>query len=165
INPSYDEREAYLRYDIEGARTRIDADVGYDQIHGNQLDSNGLLARLNVSRTIAAGSVVSLSAGRDTSNSSSFLTQTQNVSGIGLQATTGRQTATPFTNQYESLSWSFIRRRTTLSFSVAHYLQIYDGQSELDNSINSASVRVSRVVYPGWSVGLVGEYSKDSFSP
>ena len=165
INPNYEEREAFVRYAIEGARTRIDADVGYDQIHGDALDSNGLLARLNISRTIAEGSVVSLSAGRDTSNSSSFLTQTQSLSGIGLQATAGRQTATPFTNQYESLAWSFVRRRTTLSFTVAHYMQVYDGQSSLDNSINSASVRVSRVVYPGWSVGLVGDYSKDSFSP
>lgn len=165
INPSYDEREAYVRYDIQGARTRIDADVGYDQVRGDATNSDGLLARLNISRTMAAGSVVSVSAGRDTSNSSSFLTQSQSVNGIGLQATSGRQTAAPFTNQYESLAWSFIRRRTTLSFSVAHYLQIYDGQSSLDNSINSASVRISRVVYPGWSVGLVGEYSKDAFSP
>ena len=166
INPSYQDREAYVRYDIQGARTHIDADVGYDQVRGNtDLSSNGVLARLSISRTIAEGSVVSLSAGRDTSNSSSFLTQSQSVTGIGLQATSGRQTATPFTNQYESLSWGLVRRRTTFSFGVAHYLQLYDGQSSLDNTITSGSARVSRVVYPGWSVGLAGQYSKNIFAP
>lgn len=165
INPNYDDRQAFVRYAIEGARTRIDVDAGYDEVRGNQLNSNGPLVRLNISRTITTGSVLSLSAGRDTSNSSSFLTQSQSVSGIGLQATSGRQTAAPFANQYESLAWSFIRRRTTLSFTVAHYQQVYDGQSNLDNSIDSAEVRVSRIVYPGVSVGLDGGYSKDSFSP
>lgn len=165
INPSYQDREVYVRYDIQGARTHIDADVGYDQVRGSDLSSNGVLARLSISRTIAEGSVVSLSAGRDTSNSSSFLTQSQSVTGIGLQTTSGRQTATPFTNQYESLSWGLVRRRTTFSFGVAHYLQLYDGQSSLDNTITSGSARVSRVVYPGWSVGLAGEYSKNIFSP
>ena len=165
INPSYDQREAFVRYDVEGARTRIDVDAGYDQIRGDQLNTTGSEVRLNISRTIAVGSVLSLSAGRDPSNSSSFLAQTQGVNGIGLQATSGRQAATPFTNDYQSLAWSFIRRRTTLSFALSHYQEVYDGQSVLDETSSSASVRVSRIVYPGWTVGLIGEYTKQEFSP
>ena len=165
INPSYDQREAFVRYDVEGARTRIDVDAGYDQIRGDQLNSNGSEVRLNISRTLAEGSVLSLSAGRDPSNSSSFLAQAQGVNGIGLQATSGRQAATPFTNDYQSLAWSFIRRRTTLSFALSHYQEVYDGQSVLDETSSSASVRVSRIVYPGWTVGLIGEYTKQEFSP
>jgi hypothetical protein len=48
---------------------------------------------------------------------------------------------------------------------VSHYQQVYDGQSILNETMSSAAVRVSRVVYPGWTVGLIGEYSKQSFSP
>ena len=164
INPSYDDREAFARYDIQGARTRITVDGGYDQIHGEQLDSNGGLARLTVSRNVALDSVVSLSAGRDTSNSSTFLAQNQSVSGLGLGATSGRQTATPFVNEYESLGWNFIRHRTTVTLSLSHYLQLYDGQTNLDQSMSSAQVRLTRVVYPGWTLGVFGDYTKVSFA-
>jgi hypothetical protein len=165
INPSYDQREAFARYDIQGARTRITVDAGYDQIRGpQQLDSSGVLGRLRVSRTLAEGSVLSISAGREPSNSSSFLAQNQAVSGIGLQATSGQQTATPFSNEYETLGWSFSRRRTTLSLILSHYEQIYDGQSILDQSYTSGGVHLSRLMYPGWTVGLFADYSKESFA-
>lgn len=165
INPSYDQREAFARYDIQGARTHITVDAGYDQIRGpQQLDSGGALARLGVSRTIAEGSVVSLSAGREPSNSATFLAQNQAVSGISLQATSGQQTATPFTNEYETLAWSFNRRRTELSLNLSHYRQVYDGQSNLDETVTSAGARLNRVVSPGWTAGLFLDYSKQSFA-
>jgi hypothetical protein len=164
INPSYDQREAFVRYDVQGARTRITLDVGYDQIRGYQLNSNGPLARFAATRTIAEGSVISLSAGHDPSSTSEFLTQSQGVSGIGLQATPGRQAATPFTNEYETVGWSFNRRRTTLSITLSHYQQIFDGQSILDQSISTAEARVSRLVAPGWMVAVFGDYSKQAFA-
>jgi hypothetical protein len=164
INPSYDQREAFLRYDIQGARTHIAFDAGYDQIRGHQLDSSGLLARISASRTIAPGSVLSISAGREPSNSAAFVGQSQSVSGIGLQTTPGLQTAIPFTNEYETLGWSFNRRRTTLNITLTHYQQIFQGQSVLDQAITSADVRVSRILYPGWIASLYVDYSKQSFA-
>jgi hypothetical protein len=164
FNPSYDQREAFARYDIQGARTHIVVDGGFDQIRGSQLSSNGALARLNVSRTVAEGSVVSLSAGREPSNSAAFLAQNQGVSGIGLQTTAGVQSATPFTNQYATVGWSFSRRRTTLGLTLAHYNQIYVGHSQLDQSYTSAGVRASRIVYPGWTVSAFFDYTKQTFA-
>jgi len=164
-NPSYDQREAFVRYDMQGARTHIAADLGYGQFHGPQgVDSGGALGRLSISRTVAEGSVVSLAAGRELSNSSNFLTQYQSTSGIGLQVTPGQQSATPFTNEYESLGWSFVRRRTTLTANLSHYLQVFDGRPDLDQSATNADARLSRLVYPGWTAGLFADYSKQSFA-
>jgi len=165
INPSYSQREAFVRYDIQGARTHIAADLGYEQIRGPQvLDSSGLLGRLAITRTLAEGSVASLSAGREPSSSSNFLTQYQAVSGVGLQVTPGQQTAIPFTNEYESLGWSFTRRRTTLTLGLSHYLEVYDGHSELDQTVTSAGARLNRMVYPGWTAGVFFDYSRESFA-
>lgn len=165
INPSYNQREAFLRYDIQGSRTHIAFDAGYDQVRGDQVNTSGFLGRFSASRNLAAGSMLFVSVGRDPSSSSQFLTQNQTASGIAsLNATPGRQTATPFINEYETLGWTFNRRRTQLGVTLSHYAQIFDGQSALDQTISSAGVNVSRMVSPGWTVTLFGDYSKQTFA-
>jgi hypothetical protein len=163
LNPNYDQREAYLRYDVRGARTRLWVDAGYQEVRGSQVNAKGFLGRFNATRTLAADSFLTLTAGREDSNSAAFLAQNQNVSGIGLEATPGRQTSSPFTNEYVTGSWTLTRRRTTLDFIATRFKQVYPDQTNLNQTLSSGSARVTRVLYPTWSIGLYADYSKVLF--
>jgi hypothetical protein len=163
INPNYDQREAYVRYDVAGARTKLWAEAGYVQSKGTQLDTRGFLGRLSLTRTLAADSILNLTAGREESNSGAFLTQLQNVNGIGLEVTPGQQTSAPFTNNYVTGSWQFIRRRTTMTLSVSRFKQAYANQSALDQTLNGADARLSRILSPTWSAGVYVAYSKQTY--
>jgi hypothetical protein len=165
INPDYDQRDAYIRYQATGARTRLIVDAGYDQLRGAQsLNAGGFLGRVTVVRTLAAQSLLTITAGREFSNSSSFIGQSQNVNGIGLQATTGLQTSTPFSNNYVTGAWTFTRPRTSFSVLASHFQQTYQGDSALDQTLTTGGVHVTRVLFPTWSAGLYGQYSKQTFS-
>jgi hypothetical protein len=165
LNPDYDQRDVYVRYQATGARTRLIADLGYDQIRGDQsYNAGGFLGRLTVIRTLAAQSTLTVTAGREFSSSSSFVSQSQTVSGIGLQTTPGQQTSTPFTNQYVTGTWTFTRPRTTFSVLLAHYQQTYEGDEALDQTLTSGGVHVTRILFPAWSAGLSADYSKQTLA-
>jgi hypothetical protein len=165
LNPDYDQRDVYVRYQATGARTRLIADVGYDQIRGDQaLNAGGFLGRLTIIRTLAAQSTLTVTAGREFSSSSSFVSQSQNVNGVGLATTPGQQTSTPFTNQYITGAWTFTRPRTTFSVLLSHYQQTYEGEDALDQTLTSGGVHVTRILFPAWSAGLSVDYSKETFA-
>ena len=165
LNPDYDQRDFYVRYQATGARTKLIADLGYDQIRGPQeLSAGGFLGRLTVIRTLAAQSTLTVTAGREFSDSASFVGQSQSVNGIGLQTTQGAQTATPFTNQYVTGAWSFTRPRTTFSVLVSHFQQTYQGDDVLDQTMTMGGVHVTRILFPAWSAGAYANYEKETFS-
>ncbi len=165
LNPDYDQRDIYVRYQATGARTKLIADIGYDQIRGPQeLSAGGFLGRLTVIRTLAAQSTLTVTAGREFSDSASFVGQSQTVNGIGLQTTQGAQTATPFTNQYITGAWTFTRPRTTFSVLASHYQQTYQGNDVLDQTMTEGGVHVTRILFPAWSAGVYANYSKETFS-
>jgi hypothetical protein len=165
LNPDYDQRDVYVRYQATGARTRLIADLGYDQIRGDEeLNAGGFLGRLTVIRTLAAQSTLTVTAGREFSSSSSFVSQSQSVSGVGLGTTPGQQVSAPFTNQYVTGTWTFNRPRTTFSVLVSRYQQIYQGDDGIDQTLTSAGAHVTRILFPAWSAGLSADYLKDTYA-
>jgi hypothetical protein len=165
LNPDYDQRDIYVRYQATGARTKLIADIGYDQIRGPQeLSAGGFLGRVTVVRTLAAQSTLTVTAGREFSDSASFVGQSQSVNGIGLQTTQGAQTATPFTNQYVTGAWTFTRPRTTFSVLASHFQQTYQGDDVLDQTMTMGGVHVTRILFPAWSAGVYANYEKETFS-
>lgn len=50
--PDFDRSEAFLRLNLVGSRTTIDADIGYAKIEGEGFDDSGLMVRLEAERQL-----------------------------------------------------------------------------------------------------------------
>src|SRR4051812_13753372 len=114
LDADYGQDDAYVRYEAQGARTRLGLDVGYSRIDrdaANEADG-GWLFRLDVSRRISSASLIMLTGGRESSSSGAEFASSQGVGGISLNATPGRQVPQPFTSDYATLAWNYSRNRT-----------------------------------------------------
>jgi hypothetical protein len=47
---------------------------------------------------------------------------------------------------------------------LSHYKQLYIGQPLLDSAYSDAEVRLTRIVSPGWTVSVFGDYTKEVFA-
>ena len=165
LDADYDQSEAFLRYDVTGARTRLAIDLGYTQIDRDAAadTEDGLLLRLEVIRRLSAASTATLAAGREFSNSGSAFAGLQGVGGIGLGATPGLQTAQPFTNDYANLGYDFSRNRTTLGLYASWRDQSYETATLLDQTLTSVGAQVGREMSPRTSLTLHAIYTEADF--
>jgi hypothetical protein len=114
VNPDYDRRKFYLRYDTRGSRTTLSLDLGVAQVDDTGPWVSALLAQLTLARDLTPFQSVSISGGRqftDASDSFSGLTS-------GAAATTpiapGVGSAGNYLDTYGSLGWHFKEDRTII---------------------------------------------------
>jgi hypothetical protein len=69
VNPDYDIQSAYLNYSVQGFRTGLDAALGYSRVVQDDKDSDGMLARLDLTRRMSASSSFFLRGRQQFSNS------------------------------------------------------------------------------------------------
>jgi hypothetical protein len=165
LNADYDQNDAFVRYDVTGARTRLAIDLGYTELDRKAVakKEDGLLLRLDATRRLSAASTATLTAGREFSNSGTAFAGLQGVGGIDLGATPGRQTAQPFINDYVTLGWDFSRNRTTAGLFASWTDQSYEGASVLDQSLTSFGVQLGRELSPRTSLTLHTLYTQADF--
>lgn len=166
LNADYDQDEAFVRYDVTGARTQLGLDLGYTRLDRDAAAEveDGLLLRLNATRRLSAASTATLTAGREFSNSVSAFAGMQGTgAGIGLGATPGRQTAQPFTNDYVTLGWDFSRNRTTFGLFASWRDQSYEDAGGLDQTLKSAGAQLGRQLSPRTSLSLHAVYDQAEF--
>jgi hypothetical protein len=146
LNADYDQDDAYVRYEAQGARTRLGIDVGYSRIDRDAATeaNGGELVRLDLSRRISAASVVVLTGGREFSSSGAAFASSQGTGGISLNATQGRQRPEPFTNDYATLAWNYSRNRTGFSLFGSWNDQSYEESSSLDQTIARYGIQIRR---------------------
>jgi hypothetical protein len=160
----YDQTEGFLRYSGEGGRTKLATDVGYSRIERNVAGTDsGFLLRLNVARALSSRSTLSLSAGQEFSNSGAAFSASLSGGALSLDTNAARQAADPFTYRYASLIWSASGTRTGLSLTGSWREQIYEDQTELDQSLVSLGVSVRRDLSPAVNVQLDATYATGKF--
>ena len=165
LNADYDQNEAFVRYDVTGARTSLALDLGYTEIERESVadKESGLLLRLDATRRLSASSTATLNAGREFSNSGSAFADMQGIGGIGLVTVSGRQTAQPFTNTYATLGWDFARQRTSMNAFVSWVEQSYDAVMAADQTLLSAGTQLRRELSPATSVIFHALYTQSDF--
>ena len=158
----YDQTELFGQYRISGARTSLDAAVGYTEIGRNDGSSDsGPLFRLSLERLLTGMSTLRLNAGQEFANSASAFAAGQDGS-VDLDTSAGRQNATPFKRQYLELGWHVAGRRTSLELSAGLQDQAYDNQPALDQTLTGYRLRLSRNLTAAFqlSLGLALEQAK-----
>jgi hypothetical protein len=145
----HDQFEAFVRYAVTGARTRLTVDGGYSSLDSEAIgEETGALLRLNVSRRLSSASTLQLDIGQEFSNSASAFASSQIGGNIGLNAAPGLQTAAPFTWQHADLRWNLAGNRTTLGINVGSQKRKFEDQPALDQRLTSYAVNVGRDLTP-----------------
>lgn len=166
LQGDYDQRDAYVSYEASGARTRLTIDVGYTELERDiESDADsGMLLRLSATRRVSASSTVSLSGGREFSNSGGAFAAAQQQGGISLGSAAGRQTVEPFTRNYAALGWTFSRARTGVFLQGSWEDHSYESSTALDQTITGVSAQVRRDLSTSMSLVFDAQWAKGEFS-
>jgi hypothetical protein len=146
LNADFDQTEAYLRYEVEGARTNLAIDLGYTELDRDAAEDSesGTLVRLEVSRRMSGSSTIALSGGREFSTSAGAFAEGQGISNTGLGTAPGIQTADPFTLDYGTLGYTFNRNRTGIAASASWTKRSYDNNPALDQTLTTYAAQYRR---------------------
>jgi hypothetical protein len=125
LNPDYDRRKFYLRYDTRGARTTLSLDLGVAQVDDTGPWVSALLAQLTLARDLTPFQSVTISGGRqftDASDSFSALT-----SGAAAATVIAPGVGSPgnYLDTYGTLGWQFKEDRTTIGVTGRWDRDIY----------------------------------------
>jgi hypothetical protein len=160
----YDQSELFVRYNINGARTALNAAAGYTRIERDDgTTENSPLVRITLQRRLTGMSMLRLQAGQEFSNSASAFAAGQGGS-VSLDTSAGRQTASPFKHRFADLAWLVSGRRTTLEISAGQRRQDYEDQPTLDQTLTSLRARVSRSVSATFQVSLGASMDQGEFA-
>jgi hypothetical protein len=163
-NPDYTTQEAYLRYDAQGARTKLAVDLGYDDVKGLSSTGAGALVHLDATRVLSSDSHLDLSVGQDISDNSNLLRQLQTQNGLAVNAAYLQRANDPFINRYARLAWQFERNRTSVSFDVARYEERHLEDLGLDQNRTQTDLAVRRTLTPALTAALAATYAKGEYS-
>ena len=138
LGGDYDQADAFVRYEGNGARTKISADVGYTELQRDVgEDTDGELLRLSATRQVSTASNLALLAGREFANSGTAFAAMQGNGEITLDPTVGRQVPEPFLRTHATFSWNFQRQATTLTLRAGYEDQDYEITDLLDQQFTS----------------------------
>jgi hypothetical protein len=179
VNPDYDRRKFYLRYDTRGARTTLSLDLGVAQVDDNGPWTSAPLAQLTLVRDLTPFQSVSISGGRqftDASDSFSGLTS-------GAAATTpiapGMGSAGNYLDTYGTLGWGFKEDRTRIDVTgrwerdtytieptllqLAEFIEEGIFAAGLDVTRASAQARVQRDLAPNLTAEVHAGYTHENY--
>jgi hypothetical protein len=156
LNTDFDRTNAFVSYQIQGARTDLSAQLGATRVSQGNTSQTGGLATAQLSRKVSAASKLTLSVGRQlTDAGSSFSVLQSGATGV-VGAAPAPQTADSFTNTYASAGWDFERNRTTLGLSGRWDQNVYDHDPALDYNREGLEFRVGRRLTQSFSAQLLG---------
>jgi hypothetical protein len=160
LNTNYDRRQAYGHYLIEGARTSIDAQLGATQANDVGSWKTSPLARLMLTRKLSPFSVVTVSGGREyTDSGGSFSNLTANAAG-GILIAPSAQTTANYQRDYGSAGWRFVRLRTTIGLTADWEQDTHDLQRIYDARREDVAVDLGRSLTPALFASVTGSVNR-----
>jgi Putative beta-barrel porin 2 len=149
LNPDYNLQEAFGHFGIKGQRTTLGIDAGYDRVTGLAgLSSGGVLGRIQLSRKVSASSTVSLSVGRQFSDSVGAFQMSQVLGGANLNTQQTVQVGGPFNMTFITGGWNFLHNRTQFGVEVSHFRDTYVENALSDDNRTEVSLHISRLLRP-----------------
>jgi hypothetical protein len=146
INSDYERRKFYLRYDTRGARTHIAVDAGVAEVNDTGPWNSKLLAQLVLTRDVTPFQSVSISGGRQfTDSADSFRSLTAAAAGGTIIASAVGAPGN-YLNDYATAAWQFNKDRTRIDVSARWDRSIY--------TIAATALQVEDYILSGIPVGL-----------
>lgn len=165
VNTDYDRTSAFGRYELHGARTDFEGDLGATRISRQGAPTNGLLAKVQLRRKLSTAAKLTFTAGRELTDASSSFSalQTGTVGGGIIGTAPSALTSSNYTSNYASAGWQYVRNRTTISLNARWEKDTYAGQPLLDVSRPNADCIVQRQLTRALSAQLLGHFYKTDY--
>jgi hypothetical protein len=166
--PDYDNREAFLNYSLDAARTNLSVDVGATEIESDdaesgEVKSSGWLGRVSLSRQASSALTVGLELGHDFSDAGNSFVNLQALQPGSTEPVPVQQTSLPFENNYGSVFARFARNRTGLQVRLGYYDEGYDTDPLFDRTRLTATVSVDRDLSSSLSARISANYSRQEY--
>ena len=178
VNPDYDRRKFYLRYDTRGTRTTVSLDLGVGQVDDTGPWTSALLAQLTLARDLTPFQSVTISGGRQfTDASDSFRGLTSGAAAATVIAP-GVGSAGNYLDTYGTLGWGFKEDRTRIDVTGRWERDTYTIEptplqlaefilegipAGLDVTRASAQARVQREVTPNLTAEVDGSFTHENY--
>jgi hypothetical protein len=170
LNTDFDRTNAFVRYELQGARTDFSADLGATKIEQGGESTTGPLAKIRLTRKISNAAKLVVSLGRDlTDGASSFSNGPGGSAGVvsGPTNIVGAApialTSTSYTSNYGSVAWQYTRNRTTISVGGRWEKDVYDHAGQFDNTIEGADFSVERRLTHAFTAQILGRLNKTTY--
>jgi hypothetical protein len=167
LDEDFDQMEAYIRYEANGARTNLSVDAGFSKLDRAAIvvDEDGPLLRFDASRQISNSSTLTLSGGRQFSTAAGAFISEQGIANTGLGTTPGRQTAEPFTYDRAILGWRFNQNRTGITVDASWSQRLYEGTPEFDLVLSTLAARYVREMSPRAALEFAASFTTADYKP
>jgi hypothetical protein len=163
-NPDYTTRQGYLHYDAQGARSKLDADVGYNDATITGAKSGGGLLRADFTRTLSTSSSFEVAAGQNISDTGDLLRQMQGTGNVTLGAAALQRSQDPFTSRYARAAWHFQRHRTGLELALSQFREIHTVEGDLNRTRTELDVNGRRELSGTLVLNVGAAYARESYA-
>ena len=160
VNTDYDRRELYARYQLHGARTALDADLGVSQSDGTGRWVSATLAQLSARRLVSASTTLTLALGHQLTDGADSFRNLKGGAGSGIVIAPVAGTTGTYLSNYGSAELRFERSRTTLDVSARWEKDTYAQFAVLDGSRGAVSADLVRHLTPLWSFEMLGSWQR-----
>ena len=189
VNGDFNRSSAYVRYDIEGARTILSVDLGATKITQNAsagtstvivspsgspitvpetipqsaYSTTGPLARVALTRKLSSAASLTLSGGRELTDGISSFGSIQSGA-LGVVGTVpALLTSSSYTSTFGSVGWVYERNRTTIGVSGRWERDVYISQPQFDLTRGGVQINVKRKLSRAFTLQLLGSYYKNDY--
>jgi hypothetical protein len=163
VNTDFDRTNAFVRYQVQGARTEFSADLGATTISQGGASTSGGLGRVKLSRKVSTAATLTLSAGRVLTDASTSFSNLQSGATGVVGTAPAAQTSNNYTSDYASAEWQYKHNRTTIAVSGHWEKDVYGGEPSLDYTRGGVELRVERTLTHALSAQLVGHFYKTNY--
>jgi hypothetical protein len=188
VNGDFDRTSAYVRYEIQGARTNLSVDLGATRISQNAssgtstvvliqgspttipvtipqsaYSTTGPLARMAFTRRLSSATSLTVSGGRELTDGISSFGSIQGGA-IGVVGTVpALLTSSSYTSTFGSIAWKYERNRTTIGVSGHWERDVYISQPQFDLIHSGGEFYVERKLSRAFALQVLGRYYRSNY--
>jgi hypothetical protein len=155
--------QAYLRWATATQRSTFSLDAGYTVVDQGAESHDGMLARLELSRNVAARSRIELNLGTEFTTSGQALRRDQGLTGIETGADDAIGSNDAFRLDYGYLTWNTDWERSGFIASLDARSETHEVDRLADRDTYGATVGYSRQVSRRLDATLRGAYRQEEF--
>jgi hypothetical protein len=159
----YEIQEAFIRYAMEARRTQLSIDAGYTALKQSGETSDGIIARLDVTRRVAARSRVGFEIGTEFSTTADTFRRDQTIIGVDVGPGAAVAASDPFQTDYAYVTWETDWPRSTLSIELSAREEDHEILTDLDREQLTGLFTWSRRMTANVGLDLRGGYTDEKF--
>jgi hypothetical protein len=144
VNTDFTRTGVYGKYELQGARTDLTANVGVNKVQQGNDSVTGPLGELTLSRKLSSVSKLTFTLGRKLTDASAGFSAVQSGAAGGIVTAPAAITLTNYTVTYGTVRWDYSRNRTTFGLSGTWEKDAYDTQPQQDLTRGTAEFSVER---------------------